>query len=142
MYDELRQLTDDYFQRDRTSDTSEASGPVREAYLRMVNDSQVTERDRAHFYKIAAREMRRVLVEHSDEEGKNGNGGVDLVALDRALESFAETYPRKSEVVHLKFFAGLELSEISQLLQVSEETVLRDWNFARLWLFRATTNAA
>jgi DNA-directed RNA polymerase specialized sigma24 family protein len=86
--------------------------------------------------------MRRVLVEHAYGEAGNGNGGVNLVALDDALESFAQSYPRKSKVADLKFFGGLETQEISELLQVSEETVLRDWNFAKLWLCRALSNAA
>ncbi len=66
---------------------------------------------------------------------------MDLIAFDRALKNFAETYPRKSEVVELKFFGGLETKEISELLQVSEKTVLRDWNFAKLWLCRALSDA-
>ena len=63
-------------------------------------------------------------------------GATDLVALDSALENLAKTYPRKSEVVELKFFGGMEAKQISEVLQVSEKTVLRDWNFARLWLSR------
>ena len=66
---------------------------------------------------------------------------MNLAALDDALESFAQTYARKSEVADLKFFGGLDTQEISELLQVSEETVLRDWNFAKLWLCRALNNA-
>ena len=142
VYEEVRQLTHNYLQRNRTDDTLQVTAPVREAYARMVDDAQITWRDRAHFYEIAAREMRRVLVEHAYGGAKNGNGGVNLVALDDALESFAQTYPRKSEVADLKFFGGLETQEISELLQVSEETVLRDWNFAKLWLCRALSNAA
>ena len=77
--------------------------------------------DRARFYEIAVREMRRVLLEHAHGGVKNGNGGMDLAAFDGALEHFAQTYPRKSEVVELKFFGGLETQEISELLQVSEK---------------------
>jgi hypothetical protein len=142
VYEEVRQLTHNYLQRNRTDNTLQVTPPLREAYARMVDDPQITWRDRARFYEIAAREMRRVLVEHTHGRAKNGNGGVNLVALDGALEIFAQTYPRKSEVADLKFFGGLETQEISELLEVSEETVLRDWNFAKLWLCRALSNAA
>jgi RNA polymerase sigma factor (TIGR02999 family) len=107
----------------------------------MVDDTQIVGQDLAHFYEIAAREMRRVLVEHAHDADKNGNGEASLVVLDRLLENFAETYPRKSEVVELKFFGGLEVSEISEVLEISEKTVLRDWNFAKLWLCRALSDA-
>jgi RNA polymerase sigma factor (TIGR02999 family) len=70
------------------------------------------------------------------------NNTVELVALDQALDNFAQSYPRKSEVVELKFFGGLEAKEISEVLQVSEKTVLRDWNFAKLWLCRALSQNA
>ena len=141
VYEEVRRLTHNYLERNRTDDTLQITAPVREAYTRMVDDAQITWRDRAHFYEIAAREMRRVLVEHASG-GANNRSGVNLVALDGALESFAQTYPRKSEVADLKFFGGLGKQEISELLQVSEETVLRDWNFAKVWLCRALSNAA
>src|SRR3977135_2861967 len=92
VYEEVRQLTHNYLQRNRTDDTLQVTAPVREAYAHMVDDSQITGRDRAHFYEMAAREMRRVLVEHACcRARKNGNAGVNLVALDDALESFAQT---------------------------------------------------
>jgi DNA-directed RNA polymerase specialized sigma24 family protein len=140
VYAELQRLTLDYLQRDRTDNTSQTA-PVREAYLRMVDDTQTTWQDRAHFYKMAAHEMRRVLVEHARDADKNGDSEASMVVLDRLLESFAETYPRKSEVVELKFFGGLEESEISEILEISEKAVLRDWNFAKLWLCRALSDA-
>ncbi len=140
IYEELQQLTRNYLERDRSGDTLQTP-PVREAYFRMVDDTQTTGQDRAHFYEVAAREMRRVLVEHAHDADKNGNSEASLVVLDRLLESFAETYPRKSEVVELKFFGGLEANEISEMLQISEKTVLRDWNFAKLWLCRALNDA-
>jgi DNA-directed RNA polymerase specialized sigma24 family protein len=139
--EELRRLTRDYFQRDLIDPISPDASPVREAYLRMVDDGQATEQDRARFYRIAAHEMRRVLMEHAQEGFKDGNDGTDLVVFDGVLKDFAQTYPRKSEVVELKFFGGLEMKEISELLQISEKTVLRDWNFAKLWLCRALNNA-
>ena len=104
--------------------------------------------------------MRRILVEHARAHRSTKRGGlaqkisleearelpaetdVDLLKLDSALESFAKDYPRKSEVVELKFFGGLDAREIAEVLQVSEKTVLRDWNFAKLWLCRALTQDA
>lgn len=141
VFEELRGLTRSYLQRDRMDHISPDASPVREAYLRMVDDNQTTQQDRAHFYAIAAHEMRRVLMEQAHGRVENGDGGLDLVAFDGALEHFARTYPKKSEVVELKFFGGLETSEISELLQVSETTVVRDWNFAKLWLCRSLNNA-
>lgn len=153
--EELRRLARRYVQRERSGHTLQATALVHEAYLRMVDDAQTSWKDRAHFYGIAAQVMRQILVDHARKQNaakRSGleeklsldeardlptNNEVDLIALDGALESFAETYPRKSEVVELKFFGGLDTKEISEVLQVSEKTVLRDWNFAKLWLCRA-----
>jgi RNA polymerase sigma factor (TIGR02999 family) len=160
VYEELRRLARSYLQRERSDHTLQATALVHEAYLRMVDDAQTSWKDRAHFYGIAARVMRQILVDHARKHNAGKRGGleeklsldeardlpatneVDLVALDGALESFAETYPRKSEVVELKFFGGLDAREISEVLQVSEKTVLRDWNFAKLWLCRALSENA
>jgi RNA polymerase sigma factor (TIGR02999 family) len=154
VYEELRRLARNYLQRERADHTLQATALVHEAYLRLVDDNSVTWKDRAHFYGIAARLMRRILVDHARAHNAAKRGGleqkltldeardlptteaVELVALDGALESFAQTYPRKSEVVELKFFGGLDMKEISKILEVSEKTVLRDWNFAKLWLCR------
>ena len=154
VYEELRQLAHTYMQGEGANHRPRRTKPVHEAYLRMVDDKSVTRKDRAHFYGIAARLLRRILVEHGyihqavkrgglaqkvalngarDLPGKNGAG---LAAFNHALESFEQIYPRKSEVVELKFFGGLNTKEISEVLEISEETVLRDWNFAKLWLYR------
>jgi RNA polymerase sigma factor (TIGR02999 family) len=154
VYEELRRLARNYLQRERADHTLQATALVHEAYLRMVDEKSVSWKDRAHFYGIAARLMRQILVDHARAHNAAKRGGleqkltldearelpmketVELVALDRALENFAQTYPRKSEVVELKFFGGLDMKEISEVLQVSEKTVLRDWSFAKLWLCR------
>ncbi len=154
VYEELRQLAHTYMQGQGADHRPRRTKPVHEAYLRMVDDKSVTQKDRAHFYGIAARLLRRILVEHGrihhapkrnglvqkvalngahDLPGKNGPA---LAAFNHALESFEQIYPRKSEVVELKFFGGLNTKEISEVLEISEETVLRDWNFAKLWLYR------
>ena len=154
VYEELRQLAHTYMQGEGADHRPRRTKPVHEAYLRMVDDKSVTQKDRAHFYGIAARLLRRILVEHGrihhapkrnglvqkvalngahDLPGKNGPA---LAAFNHALESFEQIYPRKSEVVELKFFGGLSTKEISEVLEISEETVSRDWNFAKLWLYR------
>lgn len=159
VYEELRRLAREYLRRERGDHTLQATALVHEAYLRMVDEKNVSWKDRAHFYGIAARLMRQILVDHARAHNAAKRGGLeqkfsldeardlpapgatDLVALDGALEHFAKTYPRKSEVVELKFFGGLETNEIAEVLQVSEKTVLRDWSFAKLWLCRELKTA-
>jgi len=154
VYEELRRLARDYLRRERADHTLQPTALVHEAYLRMVDVKAVTWQGRAHFYGIAARLMRRILVDHArahnakkrggleqklsldEAHGISSGGSTDLVALDGALQSFAKSYPRKSEVVELKFFGGLDATEIAEVLQVSQKTVLRDWRFAKLWLCR------
>lgn len=160
VYEELRRLARNYLARERADHTLQATALVHEAYLRLADETRLTWKDRAHFYGIAARLMRRILVDHARAHKAEKRGGleqkialdearelstkpdVDLVELNGALENFAQDYPRKSEVVELKFFGGLDAKEISEVLQVSEKTVLRDWNFAKLWLCRALTQNA
>jgi RNA polymerase sigma factor (TIGR02999 family) len=154
VYEELRLLAGNYMQYQRAGRTPQKIAPIHEAYLRLVDHKSVTRQDRAHFYGVAARLLRQILVQHarSHRPAKPGglgqkvavNGACDLpekngtalAAFNRALESFEEIYPRKSQVVELRFFGGLHTREISEVLEVSEETVLRDWNFAKLWLYR------
>ena len=160
VYEELRRLARSYVARERADHTLQATALVHEAYVRLVDQTQFNWKDRAHFCGIAARVMRRILVDHARAHKAAKRGGlaqklsldearelpakteVDLVELDDALESFAKDYPRKSEVVELKFFGGLDAREIAEVLQVSEKTVLRDWNFAKLWLCRALSQNA
>ena len=160
VYEELRRLARSYLARERSDHTLQATALVHEAYLRLTDESRLSWKDRAHFYGIAARLMRRILVDHARAHNAAKRGGleqkltldeardlpiqadVDLVELNGALENFAHDYPRKSEVVELKFFGGLDAKEISEVLQVSEKTVLRDWSFAKLWLCRALTENA
>lgn len=155
VYEEMRRLARNYLARERGDHTLQATALVHEAYLRLADETRLTWKDRAHFYGIAARLMRQILVDHARAHNAAKRGGlehkltleearelpgksdVDFVELDGALEKFAKDYPRKSEVVELKFFGGLNAKEISEVLQVSEKTVLRDWNFAKLWLCRA-----
>lgn len=133
---------------------------VHEAYIRTVDDTGMTWQDRAHFYGIAARVMRRILVDHARARNTGKCSGLERkFALDeapavacegtdefarsrRSFKKIARVYPRKSEVVELKFFGGLETKEISEVLQISEKTVLPDWSFAKLWLYRALSEDA
>jgi RNA polymerase sigma factor (TIGR02999 family) len=161
VYEEVRRLTQNYLQGQRFDHTPQATALVREAYVRLVGDQETTSKDRAHFYGMAARIVRTILVDHAraykegarrsgaeqklalDETGDApSDGTVELVALDAALETFAQSYPRKNEVVELKFFGGLKTTEIADVLEVSEKVVLRDWNFAKLWLCRALSDGA
>ena len=154
VYDELRRLARDYLRRERGGHTLQPTALVHEAYLRLVDDTQVQWQGRAHFLGVAAKAMRRILVDHARAHNAAKRGGgvekisvedagdllaahdVDLVGLDAALETLAQSYPRQSEVVELRFFGGLESREIAEMLQVSEKTILRDWNFAKLFLLR------
>ncbi len=154
VYEELRRLARGYLQRERANHTLQPTALVHEAYLRLVDEQGMTWQDRAHFYGIAARLMRRILVDHARAHNALKRGGLeqkialddvaelpakattDLVALDGALQDFARSYPRKCEVVELKFFGGLQANEIAEVLQISQKTVLRDWSFAKLWLCR------
>ena len=145
VYEELRRAARDYLRRERADHTLQATALVHETYLRLVDNRNVTWRNRAHFYRIAARLMRRILLDHARAHNAAKRGGLnekvsldeaqalaasdatDLVVLDAALQNLAKVYPRKSEVVELKFFGGLEAKEIAEVLNVSEKTVLRDW---------------
>lgn len=161
VYEELRQLARKYLARERRDHTLQATALVHESYLRLVDETRVSWKDRAHFYGAAANLMRRVLVDHARAHNAEKRGGKmqklyldetrelacerppELIALDDALQSFTSTYPREGNVVELKFFGGLEANEIAEVLNVSAKTVLRDWNFAKLWLRRElTANAA
>lgn len=140
--EELRALIPEYHQRQESDRGSSASALVHEAYLRMVDDSQMSWADRARFYRMAAHVMRQILVDRARTGaiGLSPDSAVDFVAFDNALANFGGFYPAKSDVVELKFFGGLDPKQISEALQVSEKTIMRDWNFAKLWLYRALNN--
>lgn len=154
VYEELRRLARRYLGRERADHTLQATALVHEAYLKLVDQSRVTWQSRAHFCAIAAQLMRRILMHHAcaHQAAKRGGGlrklyldetrelvqegASDLVELNEALQSFARSYPRESQVVELKFFGGMEANEIAEVLNVSAKTVSRDWSFARAWLAR------
>ena len=158
VYDPLRRIAHEYMGRERRDHTLEPTALVHEAYLRLTGGASVDWRGRAHFYGLAARSMRRILVDHARARRRERRGGeqqrisleaaeftiktvedeeADLLALDEALERFAEAHPRPSQVVELRFFGGMEGQAIAEVLQVSERTVKREWQFAKMWLHRA-----
>jgi RNA polymerase sigma-70 factor (ECF subfamily) len=151
---ELRRLARAYMARERKGHTLQPTALVNEAFLRFIDARHVRWQDRAHFIGIAARLMRRVLVDHARSRGYQKRGGgvervmieearfvaaepaLDVVELDRALEAFAAVDARRSQVVELRFFGGLTAEETAEVLHVSAETVKRDWRLAKLWLLR------
>jgi RNA polymerase sigma factor (TIGR02999 family) len=159
VYEELRRRAAEYLRHERPDHTLQATALVHEAYLKLVDQHRANWKDRAHFCAVAASLMRRVLVQHARDHNRQKRGGkwqkvyldetrelgqentTDLLALDDALQSFVAAYPRESKVVELKFFGGMETREIAEVLKVSEKTILRDWNFAKVWLCRELRNA-
>ena len=154
VYEELRHLARSYLRRERGEHTLQPTALVHEAYLRLVDESQIDWKSRAQFYGFAARVMRQVLVDHARSKGAAKRGGlvetipleeagdfvqgsaVEFVALDSALQALARDYPRPSKVVELRFFGGMTALEIGEVLQVTDRTIERDWEFARWWLRR------
>jgi RNA polymerase sigma-70 factor, ECF subfamily len=151
---ELHRLARAYMCRERKGHTLQATALVNEVFLRFLHAPTPRWRDRAHFVGIAARLMRRVLVDHARSRGYRKRGGgvqrvpldkallitpepeLDVLAVDRALEAFEKIDPRKSQVIELRFFGGLSVEETADVLGISVETVKRDWRFAKLWLSR------
>jgi RNA polymerase sigma factor (TIGR02999 family) len=140
--------------RERVGHTLQPTALVNEAYLRLIDASQVQWKDRAHFFAISARLMRQILVDfaRSRQNLKRGggmrqislndalevlpDGRTDLVALDCALQALSTLSSRRSQVVELRFFSGLSVEETAEVLSVSPETVKRDWRLAKVWLLR------
>ena len=154
VYRELHRLAHHYMSLERPGHPLQTTALVNEAYLRLVQTGSVPWQNRAHFLAIAARLMRRVLVDYARARYSLKAGGAvqpfsldeglelsearsaDLVALDDALNVLASLDKRKSQVVELRFFGGLRVEETAEVLKVSADTVTRDWNVARLWLQR------
>jgi RNA polymerase sigma factor (TIGR02999 family) len=151
---DLRRLARACMRHERNGHTLQPTALVNEAFLRLAGARHLEWQDRAHFMGIAARLMRRVLVDYARSRGYQKRGGgaervsldgalleaaerpLDVLELDRALEAFATIDARRSRVVELRFFGGLTLEETAEVLSVSSETVKRDWRLAKLWLLR------
>ncbi|HEU4389593.1 MAG TPA: sigma-70 family RNA polymerase sigma factor [Blastocatellia bacterium] len=152
VYDELRRQAATYLRRERPGHTLQATALIHEAYLRLINQENIDWQNRAHFYAIAARLMRQILVDHARKRKAGKRGGsdikvsledamvvspgrsVDLVALDEALTGLAALDPQQSRVVELRYFSGLSVEETAEVLGISTRTVKRDWNVAKAWL--------
>ena len=151
---ELRRMAQRAMAGERADHTLQPTALVNEVYLRLVDMKSVRWNDRAHFFALSARLMRRILVDIARARRYQKRGGAaptitldqdvvaapargeDLVALDEALERLAQFDPRRSQVVELRFFGGLGVEEVAEVLKVSRHTVMRDWTLARTWLYR------
>ena len=154
VHEELRRLARRQMVAERPGHTLQPTALVNEAYLRLVNLKQMQWQNRAHFFAMAARLMRRILVDVARSRGYQKRGGgakqvsftqalevaeggaTDVVALNDALEALADVDKRQSRVVELRFFGGLSIEETAEVLDVSRETVKRDWTVAKMWLLR------
>lgn len=154
VYNELRRLAHGYLRRERKGHTLQTTALINEAYLRLVDQKHVHWANRSHFFGISAQIMRRILIDHARRYGyaKRGGGAErisldeaavvtkerarELLMLDEALKSLAKIDPRRSHVVELRYFGGLNNEEIAGVLKISENTVTRDWNMARAWLYQ------
>lgn len=160
VYDHLRQLARGYVRREQAHNRLDATALVHEAYVRLVDAREVDWQDRAHFFAVSARIMRRILVDAARIRMASKRGGdlqrvdadsiaalddlpapgsdraAELCALDDALDALAQLDPRRVQVIELRFFAGLSVEETAQTLSVSPQTVMRDWKLARAWLAR------
>ena len=153
IHSELHRLAHNYMSRERPGHLLQTSALINEAYVRLIDWKNVRWQNRTHFFGVAAQLMRRILVDFARERKyfKRGGGALpvslseaalvvqqspDFVALDEALTALGEIDSRKVQVVEMRFFAGLSVEEIAELLNVSKETVMRDWRLAKVWLLR------
>ena len=160
VYPEMRKIARVHLARRSGGQTFESAALANEAYLRLIRAKGLECKDRAHFFAVCAQIIRRVLVDHARNRRRIKRGGgavevtldeaflptpidaIDVLALDEALESLSRIDARKCRVVELRFFGGLSVEESAEVLQVSPETVMRDWKMARAWLYRELTRDA
>jgi len=160
VYEELRRLAHHYMEGQRPDHTLQTTALVNEAYLRLADQTNPNWQSRAHFFAVAARAMRQILVSYarSNRAQKRGGGGVrvdldeaalvspqeskEIVDLHEALEQLSVLDSRKAQVVELKYFGGLNYDEMAEVLKISPVTVRRDWRFARAWLYTELHNTA
>lgn len=154
VYDELRKMARRYMRKQPAGHTFQATDLIHEAYIKLSNQNDPGWQNRSHFFAVASKVMRHILVDYarskqsqkrgglqekvtlSDENAVSGSQAVEILALDDALKALAKLDERKSRIVELKYFAGITNDEIAEVLHVSTETVKRDWRFARTWLLR------
>jgi RNA polymerase sigma factor (TIGR02999 family) len=154
VYDELHRLARSYMRRERSDHTLQPTALVNEAYLRLIDQTRVQWRNRAHFFGVAAQLMRRVTLKHAERQNAAKRGrqapdvpleeaavagaatDEDLIALNEALEHLEELDERQGRIVELRFYGGLSTTEIGECLGISRATVDREWRLARAWLKR------
>ncbi len=152
VYRELRRIAGHFMQNERPGRTIQTTALVHEAYLRLIDVTNVDWQHRAHFFAVSATMMRRILLDRARKRGTGKRGGGmprvnldeipdigsgrarDLIALDDTLNALAQVDPRKARVIELRFFGGLSVEETAEVLKVSSDTVMRDWRLARVWL--------
>ena len=152
LYDELRRLAGNYMRRERGDHTLQPTALVHEAYIKLVQQRSIDWQGRAHFFGIAARVMRTILVDHARGHLRDKRGGgqrlvsidevlvfapeqsLELVKLDEAVERLTKIDPRQGKIVELRFFGGLTVEQTADVLGVSPKTVKRDWSMAKAWL--------
>ena len=152
VYDELHRMAHQHMKREKPGHVLQTSALINEAYLRLVDRPRIHWQNRAQFFGIAARVMRRILVDEARKRKSDKRGGdaihvtlneatnvaheqaANVMALDDALKSLEAIDPRQSKIVELRFFGGLSVDEAAEVLRVSSGTVMRDWVFARAWL--------
>src|SRR6186997_3171595 len=158
VYHELHRLARRYMRRERSGHSLQATALVNEAYMRLADYTRMQWQDRAHFFAVSAQVMRRILVDHARRHNvKRGRGvqhvlledvvvvapgenaDTDLVALDEALIGLTSIDPRKAQIVEMRFFGGLTVEEIGEVLKVSTGTIKRDWRAAKAWLYQELT---
>jgi RNA polymerase sigma factor (TIGR02999 family) len=154
----LRRLARRYLRREHAGHTLQTTALINEVFLRLVDGHSINWQDRAHFFAVSARLMRRTLVDHARRQhaGKRGGHAItvsfdetavvsqqrsaELIAIDEALTRLAVRDARKSEIVELRFFGGLTVDETAEVLKISPRTVKREWSLARAWLYCALTD--
>ncbi len=157
VYTELHRQAASFLRKERPGHTLQTTALINEAYLKLIDQRDVNWQSRAHFFAVAAQAMRRILVDHAraKHRAKRGDNvrlsleeatlvttkekGVDLIALDEALNKLAEQDEQQARVVELKYFSGLSLEETAEALRISRATVARDWESSRAWLHRELT---
>lgn len=154
VYDELHRIARSHMARERSGHTLQATALVNEAFERLMDCTRMEWRDRVHFFSVASRMMRRVLIDYARRFGSKRGAGLkrvpleeaavfgedfsaDFLALDAALDELAAEDERKCRVVELRFFGGMTVEETAEALGLSSITVIREWNFAKAWLYRA-----
>jgi RNA polymerase sigma factor (TIGR02999 family) len=161
VYDEIRRIAHRYVQRERADHTLQTTALVNEAYLRLAGSTNISWQNRAHFFAVTAQVMRRILIDHARRRQYVKHGGdaqripfdsaiaetamsaaraVELLALNEGLDELAKLDPRKSHVVELRYFGGLNIDETANVLDVSPMTVRRDWRAAKAFLFKAVNS--